>query len=195
MSEDKVVEALERSNGSAYVWELRDSTQLDDVELGRALWSLRSSGEVNIVDEGLGSGLLGYLASPMSWWAWLGLLGVALGVIAAELVPHSPPQLEFIKVVMGAPSLFYLPGLSLVRALYPEGKWKGVDEAAAAISLSLAVLPIIGITLITIGVRLTITSTLVSVDGFDAVMIMVAAKRRSSIELSRVRPSPRAAQA
>ncbi|ADL19756.1 hypothetical protein ASAC_1351 [Acidilobus saccharovorans 345-15] len=179
MSEEAIRRAIKEGGGSLYVWEIASSMGYGE-EVARALWSMRESGEIDV--RGEGRGFAAYMLSPASWWAWLALLGVALGVVAALLVPHSPVQLEFIKVAMGAPSLFYIPGLALVRALYPEWKWKGFDEAALAIAMSLSLLPIIGITLVTIGVDLTVNTTLISVDGLSVALILVAAARRASYE-------------
>ena len=176
---EEVVEALRRLGGEARLWELEESLRgMGASELGRALWDLRASRAIEMYDPSRRRSLASYLAGPEGWWFWLYVFGVAMGAAAAFLVPRSPAELEFVRVVMGAPSLFYLPGYGLLRSLYPERRWGSPEEAAMSISLSLAILPLVGLVLVGSPLRMTVASTAASILGLDVVLGLVAAYRR-----------------
>ncbi len=179
--EDVVLEELERSGGSALLWELEESLGLKPDELGRALWSLRESRLV-VIRPGSHMSFISYLFGSPGWWFWLYQAGVVLGALAALLLPHSPPQVELVKVFMGAPMLFYLPGYGLLKALFPERKWGSLEEAAASIALSLSMDPLVGLVLVQTRPGMTVITTLVSFAFLEVVLGLAAAYRRYEVE-------------
>ncbi len=181
MSEE-LLRRLRSTGGEAELWELLESMKGVKAEvLGRALWDMRTRGIIDIHAPSRRS-FAAYLSGPVSWWLWLYIAGAALGLVAAFLMPKGPPEVEFVRVIMGAPSLFYLPGYGLLKALYPERRWGSPEEAAISISLSLAILPLVGLALVyTVGLTLY---------ALEAVMVslclalgLVAAYRRMPYEV------------
>ncbi|MGC9072401.1 MAG: DUF1616 domain-containing protein [Acidilobus sp.] len=185
--EEVVLEKLEGLGGRSYLWELEGSLGLPPDRLGRALSSLRERGLIEM-RPAAAQNFQSYLLGAAGWWFWLYLLGVAIGVIGALLVPHSPPQVEFLKVVMGSPFLYYLPGYGLLKALFPERRWGSIEEAALSIVLSLSLDPIVGLGLVQTSPGLTISTTVASLAALEAVLGMAAAYRRYEVERKGLAP-------
>ena len=177
----RVLDELERAGGSAYVWELERSLNVSPEDLGRALWSLREGGLVTL-KPGAGASFAAYLLGPPGWWFWLYVLGVGFGAVAALAVPNSPPQVELLRVLMGAPTLFYLPGYAIWKALFPERRWGSLEEAAASIALSLSVDPLIGLGLVQSPPGMTVITTTLSFASLEVALGLTAAYRRYEVE-------------
>ena len=177
----EVLDELERAGGSAYLWELERSLNMPPEELGRALWSLREEGLISL-RPAAGASFASYLFGPPGWWFWLYILGVGFGVLAALAVPNRPPQVELLRVLMGAPMLFYLPGYAIWKALFPERRWGSLEEAAASIALSLSVDPLIGLGLVQSPPGMTVITTTLSFASLEVALGLTAAYRRYEVE-------------
>ncbi|MEL4305592.1 DUF1616 domain-containing protein [Methanococcoides sp. LMO-2] len=87
-----------------------------------------------------------------------------------------------IRTVLGLPMLLFLPGYSLIAALFPaRDDLDGIERFALSIGLSIAVVPLIGLALnyTTWGIRLF--PILISVSAFTIIMCIVAVFRRRSL--------------
>ena len=80
--------------------------------------------------------------SKHTQWYWVIIvLEISLGVLLflPEIVP-----LLWIRYVLGALFVLYIPGYTIVRTLYAEKTLSFIERNALSIGLSLAVVPLIG---------------------------------------------------
>ena len=87
-----------------------------------------------------------FLASVDGVWYWVTLAITLASLIVVMLVKGGP--LIPIRYLLGAVSVLFMPGYSMVEALYPRGdEMAPLERLALSIGLSLAVVPLIGLML------------------------------------------------
>ncbi|MGC9050871.1 DUF1616 domain-containing protein [Pyrobaculum sp.] len=89
---------------------------------------------------------LAYILGPGGAWLWL-ITAITAAVVALVFLAQSPP-LVYLRYVLGAFFVLFLPGYVLVEALYPRGdELSPLERLALSIGLSLAVVPLVGLLL------------------------------------------------
>ncbi len=103
-----------------------------------------------------GAGTFGeYLLGPGGAWLWAVLALVAAAALLALFVEASP--VVYLRYVLGALFVLYLPGYAIIEALYPKaGELTPLERLALSIGLSLAAVPLVGLALnyAPLGIRL-----------------------------------------
>jgi Protein of unknown function (DUF1616) len=113
--------------------------------LARAAYKLRSEGKLSLSDPTPPRGLLGYARSPYGAWFVLVLVAVFATAGSIYLLPASPPSI-YARYILGALMVLYLPGYSLIEALYPKkDDLDPLERLALSIGLSLALVPLLGL--------------------------------------------------
>lgn len=108
---------------------------------------------------------------------------IAVGVVTLLLLgtilltPHSP-----LRVVLGLPFVLFLPGYTLIAALYPRrDDLDGVERVALSLGLSLAVVPLIGLVLNYTPWGIRLVPILTGLTTFTGGCAVAAARRRAHL--------------
>ncbi|AFK50861.1 membrane protein [Thermogladius calderae 1633] len=91
-----------------------------------------------------------------SLWFWT-LISVEAITLLLVAVSSTSPILTFARYLFGSLFVLFLPGYSLIRALYQSRELSPIEELALSIGLSLAIVPLVGLVLnyTPFGIRLT----------------------------------------
>ncbi|WP_440060224.1 DUF1616 domain-containing protein [Thermogladius sp. 4427co] len=81
-----------------------------------------------------------------SLWYWT-IIGLSALTLLAVYLSDNIPYLTGFRYVLGSIFVLFLPGYSLVNALYTGNELSPLEELALSIGLSLAVVPLIGLVL------------------------------------------------
>jgi len=96
------------------------------------------------------------------------------------LVPginHGP-----VRVVLGLFMVLFLPGYSLIAALFPaKNDLDGIERFALSVGLSIAVVPLMGLALNFTPFGIRLVPILVSISLFTLIMMAVAVSRRNAL--------------
>lgn len=131
----------------ALVKEKAESLGVARHEVARHLYQLWKEGELTLVNPRPPSSLVQYAKSFYSLWFWALTFAVLLTGLAVYLLPQTPPYI-YVRYVMGALLVLYLPGCALIEALYPKrGDIEPLERLALSIGLSLALVPLVGLVL------------------------------------------------
>lgn len=124
--------------------------------------------------------LFGYAFSPFSLWFWGTLVAVGLSM---GLISVTSGVVLYLRYVLGSVLVLFLPGYSLIEALYPKRELDELTRFALSIGLSLALVPLIGLVLnyTPFGIRL-IPVTL-SIAGLTVILLLLALARKHSYYL------------
>jgi Protein of unknown function (DUF1616) len=90
------------------------------------------------------AGLFSYAFSPHSFWFWGALAVVGISV---ELVFVASGVVLYLRYVFGGALVLFLPGYSLIEAVYPKREIDELTRFALSIGLSLALVPLVGLAL------------------------------------------------
>jgi len=89
---------------------------------------------------------------------------------------------SFIRNILGLLFILFLPGYSLIAALFPKmGDLDGIERAALSFGLSIAVAPLIGLGLNYTPFGIKLTPILISLSVFTISMLFIAFLRRKRI--------------
>lgn len=91
--------------------------------------------------------LTGYILSSKAHWYWT---IIALSTIIAVLVftiPENAYPIVYARHILGSLFVLWLPGYSLMKALFPEKEMDYIQRIALSIGMSLTLVPFVGLLL------------------------------------------------
>ena len=113
----------------------------------RVLYKLEKDDKIHLEDPLPPSSLSTYIKSHHGLWFWTVLSCIIGVVITIYLLPQYQP-LIYMRYVLGSIFILYLPGHSLIEALYPKKEdLEQLERLALSIGLSLALVPLVGLIL------------------------------------------------
>lgn len=114
----------------------------------REVWVSAREEKLKLVDPDPPITLVSYVFRlDYTLWFWVSVILVVL-TLGFVYVTEYLPILTPVRYVLGSIYVLFLPGYSLVEALYPrEGDLTPLERVALSIGLSLAVTPLIGLVL------------------------------------------------
>jgi uncharacterized membrane protein len=196
--ERKVRDAVKSGNGVT-VGDLVDGSKpiaQDARAAARQLYMMVKAGVVKISDPNPPSTFPSYLLSRYNIGFISALLMLALGVAciystenssqtllsASPLLPSLLTALTIIRYVVGSIMVLFLPGYSLVEALYPgEGDLSPLERLALSIGLSLALVPLTGLILNYTPWGIRLNSTVTALTTLTTLLLLASAYRKFTL--------------
>lgn len=110
------------------------------------------------------------------------ILIVVLTLLTAAFVVIPPLNKTFIRTILGILLVLFIPGYSLIAALFPKwGDLDGIERTALSFGLSIAVTPLIGLGLNYTPWGIRLDPILISLTIFTMVMCIIAYLRRTRL--------------
>jgi len=91
--------------------------------------------------------LRSYVFSANASWYWAIIAVAAATTALVFAVPENAIPIVYARYVLGAIFVLFLPGYSLIKALFPEKELDNIERVALSIGMSLALVPITGLIL------------------------------------------------
>jgi hypothetical protein len=88
-----------------------------------------------------------YLKTTESTWYWITIILATTTALTVFTIPENSIPLIYIRYVLGTIFVLFLPGYSLIKALFPEKELDNIERTALSIGMSLALVPITGLIL------------------------------------------------
>jgi len=171
----RLIEERKPQNVEQLVEMLQQKTSIPKIQIIKQIIKLQSQGKILLVEPLKQPPLefFQFLQTKDAYWYWITIITAAVAGLSAFLISENAYPLVYVRYVLGAVSIFWLPGHSFIRALLPNGtvsKTKGensefMERAALSIGMSLTLVAIVGLLLnyTSWGIRLTpIIASLVS---------------------------------
>ncbi len=141
-----------------------------------------NEGKIRLIDPEPPNDYLSYLRrTEYSAWLWTAVGILALTAITI-LTSSASLAILYLRYVLGAITVLYLPGYATIELLYPRAKdLSPLERLALSIGLSLALVPLIGLILnyTPWGIRLGPVAT--SLIIYTAIAVFAAGYRKYSI--------------
>ena len=149
------------------------------VEAIKETYKLVEEGKLKLVDPNPPRSFLKYLVNPAySLWLWTALSLTMLTIVSICLSNYVP-QARVARYVFGTIYVLFLPGYSLIEALYPEKQsLKPIERLALSIGLSLAIVPLLGLLLNYTPWGIRLDPIMASITTFIVTMLLIAAYRK-----------------
>jgi hypothetical protein len=150
------------------------------VDASRALYSLIEEKKLALTDPSPPRTTLEYLGRSYSFWFWGTLVFLALTAASIYAFPQHPPFV-YVRYVSGAAAVLYLPGYTLIEALYPKKEdLDPLERLALSIGLSLALVPLVGLLLNYTPWGIRLDPIVASLSALAVGLALVAAFRKES---------------
>ncbi len=116
-------------------------------KIAKNLYQLSIQGTIKLEDSDPPRNILGFAGSVYSLWFWVLLVLVGIAMASIYLLPQETPYI-YLRYITGSLFVLYLPGYSLIEALYPNKEdLTPLERLALSIGLSLALVPLVGLAL------------------------------------------------
>jgi len=101
--------------------------------------------------------LKNYLLSNQGYWYWTITTLAAITTLLVFTIPENAYPLVYARYILGSIFVLWLPGYTLIKALFPTREIDQIERIALSIGMSLALVPITGLLLnyTPWGIRLT----------------------------------------
>jgi len=98
-----------------------------------------------------------YLFSIHSVWFWIIITLSVATAVSVYTIPEKAYPYVYLRYILGSIFVLFLPGYSLVKALFPTREIDSIERTALSIGMSLALVPLVGLLLnyTPWGIRLT----------------------------------------
>jgi hypothetical protein len=151
-------------------------------EVARTLYKLARNGSLRLVDPNPPKSFIGYILSKYN----LGFVIAALLEAACLFSVYGSgltPALAASRIVFGSLFTLFLPGYSLIEALYPrEDELSPLERLALSIGLSLALVPLVGLLLNYTPWGIRLDPTMAALSTLTLVLLLVSAYRKFSLQ-------------
>jgi hypothetical protein len=130
-----------------------------------------------------------YIRSSEAYWFWTTTALAIATAITVFTIPENAYPTVYIRYVLGSIFVLWLPGFTLIKALFPSKReMDTIERAALSIGLSLAIVPIVGLLLnyTPWGIRLTpITLSLLALTITFATAALIREHQTKKMEAKR----------
>jgi len=144
-------------------------------EAVKALLALARDGNVTVQESRPYASLATYAWSPISIWFWAAVGAVA---VSLALITVTSGVTLYLRYVFGSVLVLFLPGFSLIEALYPKRELDELTRFALSIGLSLALVPLTGLALNYTPFGIRLVPVAISLAALTLALLSVAIKRR-----------------
>ena len=129
------------------VTKITQDRKVDLVDASRGIYRALEEGHVRLVDPNPPSSLPAYFGLTYSAWFWLVVGFTLLLIYSIYLMPQIYP-LIYLRYAAGVIYVLYIPGFTLIEALYPKkAELERLERLGLDIGLSLALVPLVGLVL------------------------------------------------
>ena len=91
--------------------------------------------------------LRSYIFSSKASWYWTIIAVAAATAAVVFAVPENAVPIVYARYILGTIFVLFLPGYTLIRALFPEKELDNIERAALSMGMSIALVPITGLIL------------------------------------------------
>jgi len=128
---------------------VRQQHPLPQQEIIDHVLHLQKQGKLAFKEEStfIPSSLKSYLSSSHSYWYWTTITLVLATTITAFTIPENAIPIVYARYLLGSIFVLFLPGYSLIKALFPEKEIDKIDRATLSIGMSLVLVSITGLIL------------------------------------------------
>ena len=126
-----------------------------------------------------------YLLSPNALWFQITIFLVLITTISIFFIPVKAIPLVYVRYVLGAVFLLFLPGYSLIKILFPVKELDNVERFSLSFGSSLVLVPLIGFFLNYSPWGITITSVTLGILILTVSLAVVGVVNEHQVKITR----------
>jgi len=186
----EVIEADREITAEGLIECLSEKLRTRKEHVAKSLYRLLKDGKVELEDPSPARTILQYAKSSYSLWFWCLLALVVLAASTVYTLPQYPPYI-YTRYLLGSLFVLYLPGYSLIEALFPiKDGLDSLERVALSIGLSLALVPLVGLLLNYTPWGIRLDPIFLSLSLLTGVLAVAALVRKFSCFKLALKPGP-----
>ena len=180
--DEELIKTVKEKNPNN-VKELIDLIQLEkksvsEQKIRKRILQLESEGRITLKKPSTNASptLSTYLYTSDAIWYWIIIILAVITTLAVFTINENSSPSMYIRNILGAIFVLFLPGYSFIKALFPKKELDNIERIALSIGLSLALVPITGMVLnyTPFGIRITpITLSLLALTAIFATVAII----------------------
>ena len=123
-----------------------------------------------------------YLSSKQAYWYWIAIVLTLTAALVVFIIPQDAFPLVTARYILGSIVVLWLPGYTLVKALFPGKGLDFLERFALSMLMSLALVPIVALLLNYSPWGIESTSIIVSLFPLTLVLATVAVIREHKMK-------------
>jgi hypothetical protein len=126
----------------------KEKSSIPEQKIIEHVLRLQSQGRISLVEQPTRSQKLApYLKTEKASWYWVTIALIMASAIAVFAIPENAYPIVYLRHVLSIILVLWLPGYSLIKALFPQKELDNIERTALSIGMSLALVPITGLIL------------------------------------------------
>jgi len=126
----------------------KEKSSIPEQKIIEHVLRLQSQGKISLVEQPTRSQKLApYLKTEKASWYWVTIALIMASAIAVFAIPENAYPIVYLRHVLSIILVLWLPGYSLIKALFPQKELDNIERTALSIGMSLALVPITGLIL------------------------------------------------
>jgi hypothetical protein len=163
----QIIKEKKSTNAQQLIDLTKEKTQMPEQTIIEQVLQLQSQGKIKLKELPTRppQKLAAYLKTKEANWYWTTIILITITTFTVFTIPEDAYPLVYIRYVLGAIFVLWLPGYSFIKALFPEETQTKkaskpldpIERIALSLGMSLALVPIVGLLLnyTPWGIRLT----------------------------------------
>jgi len=192
----KVIEEKKPQTVKQLAGFVKERVSISEQEIVESILKLECEGKITLKKplKSTPQNLMSYLKTEEACWYWITVALTATTTFVVFAVPENSFPLAYIRYLLGAIFVLWLPGYSFIKALFPteaankksSGNLDSIELVTISIGLSLALVPIVGLLLNYTPLGMRLTPIVLSLFGLTTIFATVAIARehRTKIKAS-----------
>ena len=160
---------------------------IPEKEIADCVLTLQSQGKIRLKEQPatFPAGTSTHIRSKEAYWFWATITLLMLTAIFVSTIPENTYPLAYIRHVLGAVFVLWLPGYVFTRAFFPSSRTnpssniESTERAALSIGMSLALVPLVGLLIHYSPWGLDVTTIVSSLTVLTLVFAIVALLREA----------------
>ena len=142
-----IIDELKPDSVEQLIYHISERSSLPEKVVLQKIASLESQGKIRLVSpmKKMPDRVQEYILSREAAWFWLIIVLSSISSISVLWLSAEP--LVYLRYALGVPLILFLPGYSLMRALFPEKGNDLFEKIILSVGLSLALSPLVGMLL------------------------------------------------
>jgi hypothetical protein len=136
---------------------VKERLPISEKEIFEAILTLQTQGKIKLENPLLPTSTkLGtYLKTEQAFWYWATIATATITAVIVFMVPENLIPLSYVRIVLGAIFILWLPGYTFIRALFPQNEptktnaknLDAIERISLSLGMSLALAPLVGLVL------------------------------------------------
>lgn len=144
-----LVKETEPNTVEHLIEQVQERYPLSKHEILEHIVNLQNQGKISLKNHPASTPLTfkNYLFSNQSYWYWTVSASAIVTTLLVFIIPEDAYPFVYARYILGSIFVLWLPGYSLIKALFPTKEMDQIERIALSIGMSLALVPITGLLL------------------------------------------------